>query len=125
MVAATPRDFRHRVGLDAEVLGGGMCFSAEVRDLSLGGMRLRGSTALEFRERVGVGLYGKSGFLIGLPGEVRWVRKEVPGVYFMGVAFAFGSGMKEEMKGLMWRIETGQVEGALRHRRTVRVNRPF
>lgn len=120
-----PREFRDLVELEAEVLGAGRCFSARVRDLSSEGLRLRSSHRMDFRQRLGLALYGSKGFLIGLSGDVRWVTKEAPEIFHLGVSFVFGPDTRAELPRLVWEIQTGRVEGALRNRRTARVMRPF
>ncbi len=88
-------------------------FVASGRDLSAGGMRIRGPFHVSQGERVGVTLRLPTPHQLTFMAEVRWAREESPGTYVLGIRFLHTGESQKKMQSLLQEIQSGKL-GVLR-----------
>jgi len=88
-------------------------FVASGRDLSAGGMRIRGPFHVSLGERIMVNLELPTPHRLSLMAEVRWVKEEGPENYVLGIRFVHTSESQKKMQALLQEIQSGKL-GVLR-----------
>jgi hypothetical protein len=86
---------------------------ASGRDLSAGGMRIRGPFHVSQGERVGVTLRLPTPHQLSLMAEVRWAREEGKESYILGIRFLHTAETQKKMQALLQEIQSGKL-GVLR-----------
>ncbi len=120
MAAKRPRMERLYVNLQVEVRGATRLFAAAARDLSPGGLKLRGPIRLAEGERVGITFLLPAVMKFSIPAEVRWSKDDADLGFATGVEFIPTPDSPKQVRQLIWDIQTGVLAGALRNGGTTR-----
>ncbi len=88
-------------------------FNGSGRDLSTGGMRIRGPFHASHGERIWVTLGLPTPRPVSLMAEVRWAKQEDPDNYVLGIRFLHTAETQKMMQLLLQEVQSGKL-GVLR-----------
>jgi hypothetical protein len=106
------RAARIRIRFPVEVRGSRQSFRAEATDLSVEGLCCRSPILLVAGERAGISLLFQGASPIQLSFEVRWIRPAGASHYLTGVEFVHTPVSRKAFQQLIWRVESGELQGA-------------
>lgn len=100
---------RARLNLRAEVRYAMRSYPAAVRDLSSGGARLQGAFKPAPGERLTVTFLLAGGMRASVAAEIRWIKEEGGGIFFMGAKFQHTSDSRAKLDQLARDASAGRL----------------